>query len=698
MKMQLDTAKHDTTKIKIYLKLVEAITNDEEWPAYNDKALELIEKNADKATTEKEKRFYLSARGDVFNNIGYLKNLNGDTEGALEAFNEFRIISEKIGEKQSIAYAYNNLGVIYNHKGDIKIALSYYMKSMKIYEELKDKKGLAFSMNNIGYINQQLGDIPKAIEYTEKGLKLRKEIKDKQGTAVSLNNLANLYTDNNEFEKASELIFQSIEIRKEIDDIDGLGHSYNNLGMVFSKLNDLPEALKWFKMALEMFNKIDNRFGKTGALNNIGDNLMRSNKMQEAEKYHLEALKISKELGYPEMISSSSRYLFPIYQNKKDYKKALEIYMLHVSMKDSVANIENRKLSLKQQFQYEYEKKEAELKLIQENTNLKHNQEVLRQRIILIATLFVLLVIVVFSVFLWNRFKVINRQKNIIELQKLVSDNQKAVVEQKNREITQSIQYAQKIQSAILPSEDIFKTIMPDSFILFKPKDIVSGDFYWLSDREDYVFYATADSTGHGVPGGFMSMLGISLLNEIVDERKIEDCGQVLTLMRDKIILALKQAGDSDSKDGMDMVLIRIDKKTLKMEYAAANNSMYIVSNRQSAIGNENCMLQTDDCQLLELPCDKMPVGVYHSEIKPFQTFKYQLQKGDIIYTYTDGYADQFGGDKGKKYTYKRLREKLVAISQEPLVKQKISLESEFESWKGDIEQVDDVCLIGVKV
>jgi ligand-binding sensor domain-containing protein/serine phosphatase RsbU (regulator of sigma subunit) len=316
-------------------------------------------------------------------------------------------------------------------------------------------------------------------------------------------------------------------------------------------------------------------------------------------------------------------------------------------------------------------------------------------------------VIAVLLTGIFIRYLIIFREKRFIkkqkELEEIVQNRtleialQKKVVEHKNREIIDSIQYAQKIQSAILPSEELFKKTMPDSFVLFKPKDIVSGDFYWLSDREDYIFYATADSTGHGVPGGFMSMLGTALLNEIIDERKIEDCGQVLTLMREKIMHALKQAGDSESKDGMDMVLIRIDKKTLEMEYAAANNSFYLVSNKQLAVGNENCKLQTANCQLLEMPCDKMPVGVYHSEVKPFNTFKHQLQKGDIIYTYTDGYADQFGGEKGKKYTYKRLREKLIAISEKPLAEQKLSLESEFERWKGDNEQIDDVCLIGVK-
>ena len=320
------------------------------------------------------------------------------------------------------------------------------------------------------------------------------------------------------------------------------------------------------------------------------------------------------------------------------------------------------------------------------------------------------------------KFYINYRERKLIEKQKELEDiveirtkeivEQKKIVENKNIEITDSIHYAQKIQSALLPNEEVFKSVLPDSFILFKPKDIVSGDFYWLSDREDFIYYATADCTGHGVPGGFMSMLGTALLNEIVDERKVLDCGEVLNLMREKIMLALKQAGDSESKDGMDMVLIRIDKNSLEMQYAAANNSFYIVQRRETGdmrqsinlskeiqdLRQEVSHLTTHISHLEELPCDKMPVGVYYSELKPFRTFNYQLEKGDIIYTYTDGYADQFGGLKEKKYTYKRLREKLLEISELPLEEQKEILAKEFEKWQGNLEQIDDVCLIGVKV
>jgi two-component system, sensor histidine kinase LadS len=280
-------------------------------------------------------------------------------------------------------------------------------------------------------------------------------------------------------------------------------------------------------------------------------------------------------------------------------------------------------------------------------------------------------------------------------------NTQKALIELKNKEVTDSITYASRIQRALLPSAESFNSHFK-SFVLFMPKDIVSGDFYWVSQKyanNDYFMYAIADCTGHGVPGGFMSMLGMSYLNEIVDEKDINDPGEVLNLLRTKVINALKQEDkELKSQDGMDIVLILINKKTLEMKYAAANNTFYIVKSSKLKVESSettNIEPSTFNLQLEELPCDKMPVGTYYGEEKPFKTYNYQLNKGDIIYTFTDGYADQFGGELGEKYTYKRLREKLINVSNEQMELQKKSMKIEFKNWLGSEEQIDDVCLIG---
>jgi tetratricopeptide (TPR) repeat protein len=589
-------------------------------------------------------------------NLAYCFDLTGDLEKALEMYKISLSIAEKITNEEDanyiIAGVFSGFGRIYQIQKDFKTALDYFYKSKTLYNKLNQKKKETESLNNIGSVYTSIGDLDKALEiYNEANLQFI-ELNFKKGISMTYNNIANIYIKQKKFDKAIIFLRKSIVLNTEIAYQSGLFANYENLGDVYTELH----------------------------------------KYDSSKFYYEKGYEIAKNLGNPESIKTISLVMSKLYETNNDLYNALRFYKIHKIASDSIINDETKNLTNKMLHQLEFEKQKILIEKEQEKKDLIIKEENTRKNILILSIIVILIVVLMFSFFLYNRFKITNNQKKIIEVQK-------KEVEQKNKDITDSIQYAQKIQSAILPNEEIFRKTIPDSFILFKPKDIVSGDFYWLSDREDYVFYATADSTGHGVPGGFMSMLGTALLNEIIDERKLKDCGEVLTLMREKIMQALKQTGDSESKDGMDMVLIRIDKKTLKMEYAAANNSFYVIaSETKQSVNSEGLLHSVRNDGLVELPCDKMPVGVYHSEVKPFQTFKHQLNKGDIIYTYTDGYADQFGGEKGKKYTYKRLREKLVAISGKPLAEQKMSLENEFESWKGDNEQIDDVCLIGVKV
>jgi serine phosphatase RsbU (regulator of sigma subunit) len=257
------------------------------------------------------------------------------------------------------------------------------------------------------------------------------------------------------------------------------------------------------------------------------------------------------------------------------------------------------------------------------------------------------------------------------------------IIEEKNKEITDSINYAKRIQSALLPDESDFKNIFPDSFILFHPKDIVSGDFYWMAKTDKYFFYATADCTGHGVPGGFMSMLGSSFLNEIIVENHNYEPAEILNRLREKVISALKQTGEAgENKDGMDIVLIRISNDFTKLCYAAANNEFYIIRNNE----------------MLFYSPDKQPIGYIGEYQKPFSQHEISLEKGDIIYSFTDGFADQFGGEKGKKLKYKNMETLLMQNHKKNLSEQKIIYFQFIENWRGQLEQNDDICVIGIKI
>jgi phosphoserine phosphatase RsbU/P len=272
--------------------------------------------------------------------------------------------------------------------------------------------------------------------------------------------------------------------------------------------------------------------------------------------------------------------------------------------------------------------------------------------------------------------------------QKVEIENQNLALESKNREITDSIHYAKNIQNASIPSEERFRSHFADSFVLYKPKDIVSGDFYWVYERDEIVYYVTADCTGHGVPGGFMTMLGLSFLEEIVAGRNIQDPAAVLDLLRDKIINALNQSGDpGESKDGMDITICRIDKRTRELTYASANNDLYVVSTDPDS----------NTRVLNEYKANRQPCGFYHDH-KPFTAHTIRLQAGDCIYTFTDGYADQFGGPKGKKFRYKQLEELLAANAHLGFDEQKHLLNDTIENWRGSLEQIDDILVIGVKI
>lgn len=289
------------------------------------------------------------------------------------------------------------------------------------------------------------------------------------------------------------------------------------------------------------------------------------------------------------------------------------------------------------------------------------------------------------------------KQENI-KYAKTIEDQRK-ILEEKNQEITDSINYAKKIQNALIPSEEEFTSHFKEAFVLFKPKDIVSGDFYWITKKQNKIFYVTADCTGHGVPGGFMTMLGISFLDEIINEKNILEPAEILNNLRERIIGTLKQTGTAgESKDGMDVALCCLDTDTNILHYAAANNSVYVLSadkNFSPWRGDSSAKSGTEGW-LKEYKPDKQPCG-FHHEPKPFTPQQIKLQSGDCVYTFSDGYADQFGGEKGKKFKYKKLEELLIG-SHKDFKTQKKLLDETFDNWKGELEQVDDILLIGIRV
>jgi serine phosphatase RsbU (regulator of sigma subunit) len=483
---------------------------------------------------------------------------------------------------------------------------------------------------------------------------------------------------------------RSLVINEEIKNTSGISILLDNIGGIYQIKGDLTQALFYFNKSLALQEIDKNYDGQIISHTSIGEVYFAKKEYNKAKEHTLIALKYSLEYGYVDQIRLSANRLYSIYMKQKQFEKAIEMRNLEIQMRDSVINEKTKKASLKSQIRYEYEKKAIEdsLLVVEERklTTLQLKQEK-TQRFALYIGLGLSLI---FIGFVFNRFKVTQKQKNIIELkeqetkkQNIIITQQKELVEEKQKEISDSINYAKRIQTSFLANDIEFKKHFNDFFILFKPKDVVSGDFYWATSNENKLFVCVADSTGHGIPGAFMSLLNISLLNEAVLSRNYTSTIHILNFVRRVLILGLKpdETGQGGN-DGMDCTLFTFDLKTLQMEFSGANNPLWIVR----------------DGKIIELKADKMPVGRSPKELETFSSCLFQLQKNDLIYAFTDGYADQFGGPKGKKFKYKQLEELILSNSEKLMSQQLHVLDTTFKNWQGNLDQVDDVCVVGIRV
>jgi len=300
-----------------------------------------------------------------------------------------------------------------------------------------------------------------------------------------------------------------------------------------------------------------------------------------------------------------------------------------------------------------------------------------------------------------ERTREISEQKEEIEAQRDEIEAQRDLVFASKEEITDSITYAQRIQAAVLPHKSYLDRLIPEYFVLFKPRDIVSGDFYWFKEVESSLVVVAADCTGHGVPGAFLSMLGITLLNELFVEGRSHNPGEILGQLRTKVKDMLAQEGDNrDQKDGMDMAVAIIDREKKELQFAGAYNPLYLIRERAQLGGKElpgETSFLSESHELFELKGDKQPIGVHWEETE-FSTQLISLRDKDSIYLFSDGYVDQYGGGERKKFKTHKFKSLLLSVQSESMDMQKKLIEKTFEKWRGNVEQIDDVCVVGIKI
>jgi len=578
------------------------------------------------------------------------------------------------------ASAYNNLGAYYNQKGHIQNALIYFHKSLRLKEELKEDVAIAKTLNNIGYIYEITGELDNALSYYHKSLKIKVRMNDMQGIAKSLSNIGSIYDTKGDTTRAminnkkSLLIFRKIESDKDIALV------LNNIAFIYDKRKNYSQAEKYFLESLAFRESINDPQGIAESCVNLGALYFSTGKNSEASKFAEQAFKFSNQIGFPEYIRRSAQLLKDIYLKAGNYKKAIEMYDLYILMKDSIVNTENREAAVKDKFQYKYEVKSAgdsirnlEQRRVEE---VKHENEVKRQRFYMFGGIFGFILMLVIAIVSYRAFRIKTRSEKLI-------NQQKEIIEEKQQEILDSINYAKRIQTSFLASDSELKKHFKENFIVYKPKDIVSGDFYWCEKVGNRIYFALCDCTGHGIPGAFMSLLNISLLNEAVLSKRLTQPDEIFDFVRQILIRGLNKNQNDSGNDGMDGVLFCIDtEKPDEITYAGANNSPLVFSN-----GN-----------LVECDADHMPVGKSPLDKKSFSLFTLKVKKGDTLFIFTDGYPDQFGGLKGKKFKYSNLQKLILENSNKSMEEQKTILDNSFLEWKGDLEQVDDVCVIGIRI
>lgn len=606
----------------------------------------------------------------------------GRLDSAINFHQRALVVHHQLNNFSAAGSSYNNIANIYRERGQQAEAIDYFLKALKIYEKLENNFAISTVMGNLGAVYGDMGDFEHSKLWYNKALAVKKQSNDKLGLSLLYTGIGTRFLYEENYDSAMYYQLESLKIRMEADNKNGIAYSLKHIGEVHSARGELDSALSYFNRSLVRLEELKIESGIADVCSNLADLYRKKGNNNMGLSYAKRALRISDEAGFADSQRDVSLLLYELHKERGEFRLSLEMYEHHIMMRDSIEREANQKATIELEFQYEYDKKfiaegvkhEEEKKLNQ----VKHEKENEKQQILTAAIAAGLGLVVVFLIFVFNRLRMTKKQKEVIEEQKEEVEMAHHELEEKNQEIMDSISYAKRIQSAILPSDTLVKELLPESFILYKPKDIVAGDFYWMEKKDNIVLFAAADCTGHGVPGAMVSVVCNNAMNRAVREYGLAIPGKILDKTREIVIEEFEKS-DEEVKDGMDIALCSIDGK--KLQYAGAHNPLWIIR----------------DGQLLETKADKQPIGEFDNK-KDYTSHSYNLQKGDSIFIFSDGYVDQFGGEKGKKFRAKAFRELLLSIHDKSMSEQKVILDETFENWKGNLEQIDDVCVIGVRV
>ena len=503
---------------------------------------------------------------------------NGEYELAQKKIDTLIILSKQLNYTEGIAESYNLRGSINRDQSNLRDALDNFLSAIKLFEELKMPIKVAGIQNNIGLIYAEIKEYRTALAYYFKAEKINLAAGEKAFLAINYNNIATCYQKLNQFNSAQTYLNKSLALRHEVSDTMGMAMAYHNIGINHQLTDDKDSAVFFFNKSLSYLGNMNENMGHAYNYLELGNTLLQQEKLAEAEKYLLNALRISNNNELEGLKVEIYKYLSLLYQQKNDYHKAFTFQDLYMSSKENIESDESKNEILKKELEYDFSKRQELQRKDAENKQAISNAEIQSQKKLTTGAVIALVILSGLILIVFRSYNQKRKANDIIS-------KQKELVEHKNKEILDSINYAKYIQNALLPSEKVISDLLVDCFILFKPKDIVSGDFYWIHNNpstkstENEVYIAAVDCTGHGVPGALVSVVGNNGLNRCVKEFGIHDTGKILDKLSELVEETFEKS-ENELKDGMDISLLKIksdtsisaDKNLVHVQWSGANN------------------------------------------------------------------------------------------------------------------------------
>jgi len=710
----------------LYKKLENAKTDEEKCDLLNEIALFTINIDpgqsanyAKQAKELSEKINYKKGLGFAYYNFGNINYYLDEYEEGIKNLNEARKYFEEINDIEGLGYVSNTTGEIRTLEGKYEEALSALFEGLDYFEKAKDNVGLARVNNSIGIIHHHQKNYEEALKYFNQALVTADE--PRKGDASLW--IGKVYVEQSKYSEAERYLNDALAIGEKNEDNYIISDCYYLLGRIDAFYGENEKALDYYKKSITIKEDLEDSQGIALASIHTGKLYLSAKNANEALNYFKKAKVISEEIGIREEMKDAYLGMSNSFNYLKKYDSAYFYLDSHNKIYEELLSEDASKKLAQLEASLAAQKREDEVVMQKKMDDAKAEADAQmhanEKKMIFWISVAVIVILLGLAFVFYNRYK--QKQKANEQLEKFNKEikEQRDIIEEKNRDIMDSIRYAKRIQQAILPANEMMDQHLKEYFVFYKPKDIVSGDFYWAEMAEERnskkILFAAVDCTGHGVPGAFVSIVGFNGLNRAVKEFRMTEPSKILDRLNTVVEETFRHHGkeSDDIKDGMDISLCSLEYKNEKsatLNWSGANNPLWIVKKLKSLESDESSektdqqlskpsqLAQLSQLEFIEYKANKQPIGAYLDR-KPFTNHTIELTKGDTLYIFTDGYADQFGGEKGKKFKYTSMRDLFLSINNLPMKQQKEKLNDVIEGWmQNSFEQIDDMCIIGVRI